>query len=75
MWADAKRVRERMDSDGVMKEPGRSWIGLNNEVHAFIARDKTHCEADQMYSVLDNLILQIKGIGYVPDTTTLLLSD
>ncbi|XP_044470236.1 pentatricopeptide repeat-containing protein At4g39530-like [Mangifera indica] len=75
MWADAKRVRERMDSDGVMKEPGRSWIGLNNEVHAFIARDKTHCEADQMYSVLDNLILQIKGIGYVPDTTTLLLND
>ncbi|KAL5751897.1 hypothetical protein ACOSQ2_022404 [Xanthoceras sorbifolium] len=70
MWAEVKRVRERMDFDGVMKEPGRSWLEVEKEVHAFIAKDKSHPETDLIYSVLDNLILQIKGMGYVPDTTT-----
>lgn len=30
MWADVKTVRKRMDLDGVMKEPGYSWIEVNN---------------------------------------------
>jgi|UniRef100_A0A2N9G986 pentatricopeptide repeat protein len=75
MWADVKRLRERMDSNGVVKEPGSSWIELNKDVHAFIARDRVHTEADLIYSVLNNLILQIKGVGYVPDNFTLLMND
>jgi len=75
MWVDVKRLRERMEFNGVLKEPGSSWIELNKDVHAFIARDRVHAEADLIYSVLDNLILQIKGVGYVPDTTVLLMDD
>lgn len=75
MWKEVKRVRERMDSDGVMKEPGRSWIEVNNDVHAFVAKDKTHSEIKLIYLILDDLILQIKGVGHVPDTTTVLLND
>ncbi|GLT73277.1 hypothetical protein SLA2020_451480 [Shorea laevis] len=75
MWVDVKRLRERMEFNGVSKEPGSSWIELNKDVHAFIARDRAHAEADLIYSVLDNLILQIRGVGYVPDTTALLMND
>lgn len=75
MWADVRRVRERMDSSGVVKEPGRSWIEVNNKVNSFIARDTTHPEADIIGSVLDILIQHIKGAGYVPDATALLMND
>lgn len=74
MWGDVKRVRERMDFNGLVKEPGHSWIEVNKEVHVFIARDRTHCETELIYSVLDDLILQIKGAGYLPDTTILLMN-
>ncbi|KAM1611461.1 hypothetical protein ACFX1Z_000242 [Malus domestica] len=62
MWADVKVVREKMDNDGVVKETGCSWVEVNNEVHTFAARDRTHREADLIFSILDNLILQIKGV-------------
>lgn len=74
MWNDVKKVRERMEDNGVMKEPGRSWIEVNNEVHVFLAKDDSHCEADFIYAVLDNLIQQLKGVGYGPDTSGLLLN-
>ncbi|KAG6657445.1 pentatricopeptide repeat-containing protein At4g39530 [Carya illinoinensis] len=75
MWVDVKRLRERMDFNGVVKEPGSSWIELNKDVYTFIAKDTSHAEADLIYSVLDNIILQIKGIGYVPDSTMLFMND
>lgn len=75
MWADVKRVREKMDLAGVLKEPGCSWIELNNEINVFIARDRTHHESNLIYLVLDNLIIHIKGAGYVPDISTLLIND
>lgn len=74
MWADVKKVRDRMDSSEVVKEPGRSWIEVNNKVNVFIARDTTHRETD-IGSVLDILIQHIKGAGYVPDATALLMND
>ncbi|XAR73286.1 hypothetical protein NMG60_11007204 [Bertholletia excelsa] len=75
MWTEVKSIRERMDQDGVVKEAGCSWIELNNEVHVFVARDKTHHQADLIWSNLDSLIHHIKGIGYVTDTTTVLMND
>lgn len=75
MWKDVKKVREKMDFDNVVKEPGSSWVEANNEVNVFTARDRAHHKIDMIYSVLDKLIDQIKGVGYVPDTTTLLTND
>ncbi|KAG2244520.1 hypothetical protein Bca52824_093607 [Brassica carinata] len=63
MWGDAKKVRERMKFDGVVKEPGRSWIRIDNEVHVFLSKDKSHRMANQIYEVLDDLLLQIKGFS------------
>ncbi|KAL5188468.1 Pentatricopeptide repeat-containing protein [Glycine soja] len=67
MWANVRRVREKMDMSRVVKEPGWSWIEVNNEVHRFIARDTAHRDSILISLVLDNLILQIKGFGYVKE--------
>ncbi|KAK4799776.1 hypothetical protein SAY86_025141 [Trapa natans] len=64
LWADVKRVRERMDNIGVMKEPGKSWIELKDEVSVFLSRDPNHLEADAIYSILDHLILQMREARY-----------
>ncbi|KAG5058359.1 hypothetical protein JHK86_013355 [Glycine max] len=75
MWANVRRVREKMDMSRVVKEPGWSWIEVNNEVHRFIARGTAHRDSILISLVLDNLILQIKGFGYVPNTATFFLDD
>ncbi|KAH0924393.1 hypothetical protein HID58_024411 [Brassica napus] len=49
MWGDAKKVRERMKFDGVVKEPGRSWIQIDNDVHVFLSKDISHRMAKQIY--------------------------
>ena len=40
-----------MDLEGILKEPGSSWIGVNNETNVFIARDRTHYESNLIYLV------------------------
>ncbi|CAN4089650.1 unnamed protein product [Withania somnifera] len=70
MWNKVKKLREKMDSYGVVKETGCSWIEINNEVHLFVARDRSHHQTDLIYPFLELLIRHMKGIGYVPEDTT-----
>ncbi|KAJ8574170.1 hypothetical protein K7X08_025975 [Anisodus acutangulus] len=70
MWSNVKKLREKMDSNGVVKETGCSWIEINNEVHLFIARDRSHHQTDLIYSFMELLIRHMKWIGYVPEDTT-----
>ncbi|CAM8895314.1 unnamed protein product [Rhodiola kirilowii] len=73
-WADARKVRERMDLSGTVKEPGCSWIESDNKVHVFIARDQAHRDSDTIYSVLNTLILQIKESRNLPENASVLCS-
>lgn len=75
MWVDVKKVRERMDYNGVVKEAGCSWIEMNSNVHVFVARDRSHQDTNLIYSFMDNLILHMRGFGYVPDAATLEMND
>lgn len=69
MWVDVKKVRERIDGNGVVKEPGRSWIELRDELSVFLSRDRNHSKADAIYSILDHLILQMREIRYLANTS------
>ncbi|XP_077249987.1 pentatricopeptide repeat-containing protein At4g39530-like [Tasmannia lanceolata] len=75
MWADVEKVRKGMNRNGVVKEPGHSWIEVKGVVHVFIVRDRSHSQSDLIYSVLAKLTHQMRGVGYVPDTTTILMND
>ncbi|KAG6571397.1 Pentatricopeptide repeat-containing protein, partial [Cucurbita argyrosperma subsp. sororia] len=75
MWGDVKRLRLKMDVNGVVKEPGQSWTEVNGEVHVFVSRDRVHEESDLIYLALDELTVQMKNAGYVLDTTILEAND
>ncbi|XP_011094220.1 pentatricopeptide repeat-containing protein At4g39530 [Sesamum indicum] len=68
MWTDVKKVREKMDRNGVIKETGCSWIEINDQVHLFFARDRTHQQADLINHLVDHLIQHTKGIDHEPDS-------
>ncbi|KAJ6392245.1 hypothetical protein OIU77_026075 [Salix suchowensis] len=67
-WNDMAKVRKLMRDRGVKKEPGCSWIEVENKVHSFLVGDSNHPEMRQIYNYLEQLVLEMRKIGYVPDT-------
>ncbi|XP_031495582.1 pentatricopeptide repeat-containing protein At5g08305 [Nymphaea colorata] len=59
-WNDARKMRAMMEDRGVKKSPGHSCIDVNGMLHRFIAQDKTHPQAGEIYVLLDDLSNQIK---------------
>lgn len=68
MWVDAAKVRRIMKGKGIEKEPGRSWIEVDGAIHSFIAKDRSHPRAPEIYAELEGLMQKMKSLGYVPDT-------
>ncbi|CAH9056755.1 unnamed protein product [Cuscuta epithymum] len=60
LWDEIASVKRLMREKGVKKVPGRSWIEVNNEVHAFIAKDHSHPDCMQIYEFLGILSDEIK---------------
>ncbi|KAG9454615.1 hypothetical protein H6P81_007519 [Aristolochia fimbriata] len=65
-WRDAEKQRKFVELKGLKKEPGCSWIEVNHKVQKFFSRDTTHSETEKIYMKLEELVRQIKRIGYVP---------
>ncbi|GER45335.1 pentatricopeptide repeat-containing family protein [Striga asiatica] len=65
-----KDLRER----GIRKVPGISTIYINGQAHHFSAGDKLHSRINEIYSMLDEMIMELKLAGYVPDPTAQILS-
>lgn len=71
-WGCRDRTRQMMKDRGVKKEPGRSWVEVNNSVHAFFAGDQNHPRADMIYEYLRDLDFRVAENGYVPQCNSLL---
>lgn len=54
-WDDRARVRKTMKDRGLRKEPGCSWIEVNNRVHAFVVEDKLHPQIRSIDDKFDEL--------------------
>ncbi|KAI3465495.1 hypothetical protein Pfo_022158 [Paulownia fortunei] len=67
-WDDVAKVRKFMRDRGVKKEPGCSWLEVENKVHVFLVDDTVHPEVQAVYSYLKELVLRLRKLGYVPDT-------
>ncbi|XP_025808351.1 pentatricopeptide repeat-containing protein At3g49170, chloroplastic [Panicum hallii] len=72
LWDQVARIRSAMRDKNLMKETGLSWMHVENTIHEFRAGDTSHPRADEIYTKLDKLIRDIKGMGYVPDTSIVL---
>lgn len=73
-WEDAEKIRSRMNSGGIRKVPGYSWIEVHGIVHEFLVGDKNHTLSDEIYEKLNDVMKGIKAEGYVP-TTDFVLFD
>ena len=72
-WNDAVKVRKMMKESGVKKEPACSWVEIENAVHMFIANDDSHPQWEEIRKMWEKISGKIKEIGYVPDTSHVLL--
>lgn len=71
-WEKVGKIRQGMKVRKLVKEAGCSWIEVENNVHKFYVGDTKHPEAELIYEHLDQLVLKIKEMGYVPDTNFVL---
>ncbi|XP_019444285.1 PREDICTED: pentatricopeptide repeat-containing protein At5g46460, mitochondrial [Lupinus angustifolius] len=66
-WDEVARLRTAMKHNGVVKQPGSSWVTLKGLRHEFLSADRSHPLTDQIYQKLDWLGGKLKELGYVPD--------
>lgn len=56
---DAENIWARMKEKGVKKQPGCSWIEVNNSAHVFLSGDSSHPEIIGICCVLDLIHMEI----------------
>ncbi|XP_010242634.1 PREDICTED: pentatricopeptide repeat-containing protein At2g39620 [Nelumbo nucifera] len=71
-WADVGEMRTKMNSKGLKKTPGCSWVEIKDTVHAFRVGDQTHPQLESMNEIWNGLLDKMEKMGYVPDTTCVL---
>lgn len=60
------RIRSEIKEMGLVKQPGCSWIEVNNDVNVFMASDRSHSQSEEIYAVIEHLTLEMKLEGYIP---------
>jgi len=73
-WDDAAKVRKMMKESGVKKEPGCSWVEVENTVHTFVVNDRSHPLTEKIYAMLKDLNGKMKEAGYVVEANSVVLA-
>lgn len=71
-WEDVRMVRDLMMEKAVKKDPGRSWIELDQTLHSFHASDRSHPRRGEVFVKLKELSIKFKEAGYVPELSCVL---
>lgn len=66
-WSEVAWIRRKMKHNGVLKQPGSSWLSLKGRRHEFLSGDRSHPLTEKIYQRLDWLGVKLKELGYVPD--------
>ncbi|CAL0320418.1 unnamed protein product [Lupinus luteus] len=72
MWENVSKVRKLMMVMEVKRVPGYSCIDLGKESHVFYAGETSHPMRDEIEGLLRKFDAEMKKIGYVPDTSSVL---
>ncbi|KAG8662735.1 hypothetical protein MANES_01G139300v8 [Manihot esculenta] len=67
MWTEVHTVRTMMNSKGLRKNPGCSWIEIKGKVHMLLAGDNSHSQMTQIIEKLAELSMEMKKSGCFPD--------
>ncbi|KAF7153080.1 hypothetical protein RHSIM_Rhsim01G0213700 [Rhododendron simsii] len=71
-WEDVAKIRELMTHRRLKKNPGWTWVEVDDKIHRFSVGDHTHGWSKEIYKMLDMLIEKLELAGYVPDTNFVL---
>jgi pentatricopeptide repeat protein len=71
-WDSSANIQNQRMERGLKKQPGRTWIEVNNEVHSFTADDQEHPQKEEIIAELERLNGKMKEAGYIPDLTFVL---
>ncbi|KAJ7951915.1 Pentatricopeptide repeat-containing protein [Quillaja saponaria] len=72
-WESLRDVRKVMMDRGIKKTPGCSMIEMNGIVHEFVAGDQSHPQSKKIYAKLEEMVSELKFVGYSPDTSEVFL--
>lgn len=54
-WGKKMKVRDALRDEGYKKDPGCSWIDVNNRSHVFLVNCRNHPNSDMIYAALESL--------------------
>lgn len=74
-WEDVDYLRKLMKDRGAVKVPGCSSIQINNMVHEFFSGDEVNTVSTELHRALDELVKELKMVGYVPDLSLVCHAD
>ena len=52
-WEEVAKVRNMMRQNGLIVDPGCSWVEVKGKVHAFLSDDFSHPQMKEINAVLD----------------------
>ncbi|KAK7319821.1 hypothetical protein RJT34_04549 [Clitoria ternatea] len=61
-WGQKTKLRKKLQSLELRKDPGCSWIELNNNVHLFAVEDRTHPYSEVIYATIEHITATINSI-------------
>lgn len=56
-WGKKVKARDALRDEGYKKDPGCSWIEVNNRSHVFLVNCRNHPNSDMIWSTLESLKL------------------
>ncbi|KAL5697757.1 hypothetical protein ACHQM5_028874 [Ranunculus cassubicifolius] len=74
-WDGVGKVRRTMKARGITKRRGISAIEIDCSIHEFMAGDKSHIYSEDIYAILDQIFVEMRLCGYVPETNVEDLSE
>ncbi|KAG8094805.1 hypothetical protein GUJ93_ZPchr0012g18957 [Zizania palustris] len=72
MWKDVFKVRKLMLEKTVAKEPGQSWIILDNVLHTFHSSERFHPSKKDVDAKIKEICANIKAASFGPDLSCVL---
>ncbi|MQM05793.1 hypothetical protein Taro_038610 [Colocasia esculenta] len=68
-WEDVHKLKDAMNTLGLKSKAGWSWIQIGQTLHVFSVEGKPHPEIGEIYFELYHMVLEMKTLGYMPDTS------
>ncbi|KAG9131750.1 hypothetical protein Leryth_009493 [Lithospermum erythrorhizon] len=72
MWEEVKRVKQLLETKGLQKVSGCSWIEVKRKVYALTSVDEFNPQIELIHAFLLKLATEMKDIGYEPQTNIVL---